>query len=288
MTSIHQRIRIVLLALFCTVLSGFSAGAIPARAQSEAEIQVIEERLEIGQYDYYLLPNLRSGQVLYVHVRNLSGNLDPFAALLRPETDLLELRDRIRTESLAVSAQGGDPLEALPGVMEQVALVWDDDSGGGYSAAFEYTVLRPGDYYLMVTSALAGTSFGEYRLTLGINAREVLTGEAVAASGQIGVLDQEKSSKNISVQAVNVSLAAESESRSYLLNSFDAGDSLYVRTEIPTSDLRPVIVLRNFGGKALRTANLSGSNPTAILQYTFPARGGLPAGNPDVLRTSHG
>ena len=51
---------------------------------------------------------------------------------------------------------------------------------------------------------------------------------------------------------------------------FEAEDTLYVYVETIEGDLIPQIVLRAYGTKPIRSANIAGSEPQASLEYTFP------------------
>jgi hypothetical protein len=52
------------------------------------------------------------------------------------------------------------------------------------------------------------------------------------------------------------------------LADLDAGQSLTVYVEATSGNLIPVVILRDFGGKALEAGNLGGQEPRATLAYT--------------------
>ncbi len=87
----------------------------------------------------------RAGQVLYAHLQATSGSLDSYLGL------------------------GNSDLSQI--------LREDDDSGGGFNAALQYTVTEDGDYTLAVTRYDASTS-GQYRLLVGLDMPAVLQGRA--------------------------------------------------------------------------------------------------------------
>ena len=97
----------------------------------------------------YLLLN-----VLYVYAEATSGDLDTFIVL-------------------------GDP--AYNQLFTQ-----DDDGGGGFNSAFEYTIPATGNYALVITryNLDEGTSAGTFRALVGLNTPDVLTGTA-APTGDI-------------------------------------------------------------------------------------------------------
>jgi hypothetical protein len=68
------------------------------------------------------------------------------------------------------------------------------------------------------------------------------------------------------------SLTLERPSTFAELHPFGPGDTLYATVEATTGDLRPILVLRNYASKPLRTGNLDGRDTATSLQYTFPDR----------------
>ena len=260
-----QRICTLILILVCLL-----GPVLPAAAQENGQVQIFNQRLENGQIDYYILPDLQTGQTVFVYVKNTDGNLDPFAALLRPETNLVSLGEQIREQTQQVIDEGSDPLQVLPGILNTLAEVWDDDSGGGYSVAFQFTVARPGDYRLMVTSALQQASFGAYQLTVGIDAPQVLSGGAVSTGDTVALLDKELSNKNSGVQKFPVLLSSEQPVYALPFNVINQDDVIYVRAFTENGDLNPTLILRDFGGKAQATANLNGALAETQLQYRAP------------------
>jgi hypothetical protein len=260
-----QRICTLILILVCLL-----GPVLPAAAQENGQVQIFNQRLENGQIDYYILPDLQTGQTVFVYVKNTDGNLDPFAALLRPETNLVSLGEQIREQTQQAIDEGSDPLQVLPGILNTLAEVWDDDSGGGYSVAFQFTVARPGDYRLMVTSALQQASFGAYQLTVGIDAPQVLSGGAVSTGDTVALLDKELSNKNSGVQKFPVLLSSEQPVYALPFNVINQDDVIYVRAFTENGDLNPTLILRDFGGKAQATANLNGALAETQLQYRAP------------------
>ena len=81
---------------------------------------------------------------------------------LRVERDLVDFEAAMDT-----AGQGGiDPLEVIEGVRDQHALAWDDDSGGGLSAALTFVAPEDGDYRLVIGGALSvggGQTFADPR-----------------------------------------------------------------------------------------------------------------------------
>jgi hypothetical protein len=243
-----------------------------ARAQETGWVQELTGSLGPAEYRYYLLPDLKQGQTLYVYLEGTSGNLDPAAGLLSAEQDAVTVKETVQSAARNALIEGRDPLEALEEAGMQNLLIWDDDSGGGLSAAFAYPVPADGDYGLAVTSALSALgegTLGDYRLLVGIDVPEVLTGEAIPTGDILAVLDREASPPGEEVQEITGTLTLDQTSETFELYDFREGDTLYAFVQATSGDLRPSITLRNFANKATRTANLSGGETMATLEHQF-------------------
>jgi hypothetical protein len=190
-------------------------------------------------------------------------------ALTHASLDVSTLGEDFVTEVNLAIAEGRDPLVAISQIADGLFLAWDDDSGAGYAAAFEFTVPADGDYRLLVTSTPAQDTFGNYRLLVGLDTPEVLTGEARPTGDTIAILDEAASRINVAVQEVTGTLSGDDPATFFDLNPVNAGDTLYVFVEATSGDLAPIIVLNDFGGKPLRSGNFSGQQTSATLQYTF-------------------
>jgi hypothetical protein len=158
-------------------------------------------------------------------------------------------------------------------VRDQHALAWDDDNGGGLSAALEYEIPQDGDYRLVIGGALSvggWQSAGDFRMLVGLDAPEVLDGEALATGDTIAILNINATPPGIGVQELTGTLSEEKPSTFLELNDFKEGDTLYIYLEATSGDLAPTLVLANFANKPLRSSNLDGKRTQASLEYTFP------------------
>ena len=96
-------------------------------------------RIEPGSGSFYTVDHLEEGQTLYVYVQGISSNLDPFVGLSDVRMTGAEAYTRFYAEADRVTAEGRDPIEALPVIYEGLFVAWDDDDGSGYDATFQFT-----------------------------------------------------------------------------------------------------------------------------------------------------
>jgi hypothetical protein len=248
----------------------------PAAAQDGGQVQELTGKIEQGKLRFYLLPDLKKGQTLYVHVSGSSGNLDPLVGLIDASHEAATLRQEYDSELERIVSEGLDPILAAEAIRDRLLLVWDDDSGDGLAAAFEFPVPHDGDYRLLVGGSLSfqgDQTFGGYRVLLGLDAPEVTTGEAEPTEDTIGVVDIASTHPTVGVEQLTGTLGEAKTSTIVNLHDFDQADTFYAYVEATSGDLKPVLVLRNFARKPIRTANLDGAGTSASLEYIFPEVG---------------
>ena len=250
----------------------FWLGAAAGLAQSPPRVQTLTGYLEPGQRKVYNLPNLKKHDTLYIYLGRRSGNLDPFVAVGDAKFDLKSL-DALLKEILQRSPV--DHFKAFRGLLDSSALAWDDDGGRGSDAALKFTVPANGDYKIMVTGASQPSArqaldltFGDYRLLIGINAPEVLSGQTNPTDQVIARLDRASEMHN-RIQEVKGALTPEHNSTYFRLRNIDPGTTLYVRVQTTAGNLKPVLVLKNYGDKIIQADNLTGRHDEAQFQYTF-------------------
>jgi hypothetical protein len=266
-----RMLRLTILALI-SLLTTLPAET-PVYAQEGGQVQEVSGKIEPGRLRFYVLPDLKQGQMLYIYATGTSANLDPVLGLIDTSRDIRDVGAEYNAELDRILARGGDPLLAIETIRDRLLLVWDDDSGGGLAAAFQFPVPRDGHYRLLVGGSPSYTgdeTFGTYRLLVGLDAPAVLSGQAEPTDDVIAVTDQEATQPVVGVEQLTGTLNEENGSTFVNLQSFDAGDTLYAYIEATSGDLKPTLVLRNFARKPIRTANLDGTQTRAGLEYTFP------------------
>ncbi len=269
--------RIVKFLVFSLIIFLASPVALtPIYAQEDGQVQELTGKIEQGKLRFYLLPDLKKGQTLYVQLSGQSGNLDPLVGLVDTTYDVVTLRKEYNTQLERIVSQGLDPILATEAIRDGLLLTWDDDSGDGLTAAFEFPVSHDGDYRLLVGGSLSyqgDQTFGDYLLLVGLDAPQVLTGEAEPTEDVIAVVDVASNQPAVGVEQLTGTLGEAKNSTIVNLFDFEQGDALYAYVEATSGDLKPVLVLRNFARKPIRTANLDGAGSSASLEYTFPEAG---------------
>jgi hypothetical protein len=247
-----------------------------AFAQTDPQVQEITGYLAAREVDAFRIEGLERGQTLYVFLETVSGNLDPVLAVVSADTDLPALREVYTRELQALAQSSPTPLLELPALRDRTFLAWDDDSGPGYSAALEFPVPEDGDYFLLTSGSLSAAgrlTYGGYRMLVGLDEPSVLDGNATLARAEIAVPDQAALGGSPQVQEFQGSLTEQTPIMVVPLYDLNPGDTLYLRLESETEGLAPVIVLRDYGNKPIRAANLSGQEGAATMQQSFPEGG---------------
>ncbi len=252
----------------------------PVAAQEEGSVQELTGTIDAGEVILYRLADLQKGQRLYVYGQATSGNLDPLVGVVKAETDPDALESAYEAALDRTIAEGVDPLVAAENVRDEFLLAWDDDGGGGLTAAMEFEVPADGDYRLLIAGALShlgGQTFGGYRLLVGLDAPGVLKGDAAppgaSTDDAIAVLDEEATPPGAGVQEISGTLTVDRRTTFVVLNRMRAGDTLYIHLEATSGDLIPVLELVNFARKPMRSGNLDGHDTVASVQYAFPVEG---------------
>jgi hypothetical protein len=237
----------------------------PGFARKLPQIQTITGYLENGEQEVYDLPHLKKDDTLYVYMARLSGNLDPLVAVADSKFDLKSFDALLKRIS---SKSQENYFNAFRDLLNSYYLAWDDDGGHGSDAALKFTIPADGDYQIMVSGARQATTFGDYRLLIGINAPRVLSGRATP-TGQMIARRSKPSGSHIRIQKIQGVLTPQHNSTYFRLRNIDPGHVLYLQVRATSGNLKPVLILKNYGDKIIRADNLRGLKDVAQLQYTF-------------------
>ena len=245
------------------------------QAQDRPQVQELYGSLAPGQSDIYRLSGLKKGQVLEAFMENISGNLDPILSILPDDGNLSAKLDSFRKDVADLVATSPQPLLDLPALRDQYALAWDDDGGPGYASALQFIVPQDGDYFLIAASSLSAagrSTAGDYRILLGLDAPQVLQGTAKPTGAVIAFQDQAVLNSQL-IQDYHGSLNTDKPAILLNLSDLNPGDTLYVQLKATSGDLKPIILLRDYGKKPLRVANLNGQSAIAAFEQAFPEGG---------------
>jgi hypothetical protein len=258
------------LVLIITLALSFALGIRIVHAQSdddsEPKVQELSGLVEPSTIAVYRILNLKEGQNLYVRMENATGNLDPFVMLFPRDTKPEDIIGKLTTRIDQVIAEGGDPLETLPAIYDEISLVWNDDFRTRLSAAFEFPIPADDTYLLAATSAPFTESFGSFRLLVGLNEPRVLEGVARPTGDNLAVLDPVVSRGGVQIQEVSAVITDEEPYHTYTLQPILAGETLYAFVEATSGDLKPALILESFNGKPLRGANITGDKSSTSTQ----------------------
>ncbi len=254
--------------LFLALLLGALAGTVAA--QDDAAVQELTGRIEPGQAIIYDL-DLQAGRTLYAYAEGTSGDLDPFLAVASPDLNASRVRTEFATDVNRSLAAGQDPLLVIPEIAGRYFLAWNDDTNGTYDSALQYRVPASGGYRLIVIGSPArrGQTFGDYRLLVGIDAPQVLAGQAEPTGAAVAVLNTSASRMRVGVREVTGNLSANKSSTFYTLDAVEANDTFYAFIEATSGNLVPAMILRDYGGKPLAAVASAPGTTSAVLQYTF-------------------
>jgi len=159
--------------------------------------------------------------------------------------------------------------EALAELNNKFFSVWDDNSGPQHSARLTFTVPSPpGLCHLLVCSTPWRATFGNFRLLLGLNAKEPLTDQTRPTGLSLANHGKTVWQAAHRVDEIEGQLTPEQQFRSVELNRIYAGETLYVHLEVTSGSL-PTVVLQDYSGIPLASAKAGGQRNMLILTYPF-------------------
>ena len=225
----------------------------PIRVQAEApdkKVQIVEgEVVPDGHGLTYLVKDLKRLDRLYVKVHTETGNFDPLVALVAADSDVMSINQAFNEAVNQAIAEGRDPVAMLPDFASDHFLVWDDDSGGGYDAAFQYAAPEGGDYQILVYPNPAHPNWGKFSLSVGVNVPETLTSGAQPI-GRDFVSKVAIFPPVTAVQEMTGTVGA-STVRQFPIRPLKEGDTLYAYAETSVDGSSPMLRLKDYGDKLL-------------------------------------
>ena len=269
----NYQLKIILLFLVI-----FNIGIAKLFASELPKVQILTENLQLGESHYYNFSNLQKGDTIYVNMERISGNLDPILGITKDRDDFISFEDFYIHQIPESLEKGLDFTEIFPDFANEFFIAWDDNGGELSDSSLTYQVQEEGDYQLVVSGSYYQlrrdnrhyNTFGKYRLSIGVNAPEVLTGEA--KSTKQTVISPVGKFHN-RVQEINGEITGDRKYIEFPLKILDEGDTLYVYVEKTSGDLKPTVKLRDYGNRLLSFDNISGEDKNAALQYTLKEEG---------------
>ncbi len=242
---------------------------LPLAAWGESpRVQEINGRLALQENLIFELADLKQGEKLSVYLQGTSNTLDPFVAVLKPGVDRASLKQDYLPKVEENRTFYQSKPEALKALNDKFFSVWDDRSGRGHAAKFTFTIPAPGDYRLFICSTPWRKTFGDFRLLLGLNAPDVLKGEARPTGHQLADPTKAVWQASQRVDDIDGKLTPEQQFRSVGLYRIYAGETLFVHLNVTKGSL-PTVVLQDFTGIPLASGQPGNDGKTLTLKYTF-------------------
>ena len=263
-----SRIIPIALASFIVIFLIFQVAPSALGQYQGEKVQLVNGAIDIDGIDTYDLNDLAINNTLYVYMNGTSGNLDPFIALTTSDASVKKIVLTFRENIWHAVSLGQDYQTAITETANELYLAWDDDSGWGYAATFSWNITDEGDYKLLVVGAPLRETFGDYSLLIGLNTPEVMNGSATPKGDVIAIMNQEESQGRQGVQELLGNLTAERPSTFFTMTG-ECEDVFYLYIETDSGLTVPSVILYDFGGKVLRTADKSPDWSYATMNYDF-------------------
>lgn len=265
-----MRNMIIKITLIIFIASGL--GALPLYAVEPPRIQILNKTLQPHESHYYNFNKLKKGDMIYIKMERLSGNLDPLVGITKDKTDFISFEEFYNKKLPNLLEDQFDFTEVFPKYADDFFLLWDDNSGNLSDATITYEVTEEGDYQLLVTGSYYQlrrddkyyNTFGQYRLSVGVNAPEVLDKEYLS-TGHTVVSQLGKFHRR--VQEISEEISKDRKYIEFPLNTLDKSDTLYVYVEKTSGNLKPTVKLRDYGNRLLSFDNISGEDQNAAFEY---------------------
>jgi hypothetical protein len=237
-----------------------------------ARVQVLEGRISTSTLQPYRVTGLKQGQMLYVHAKTTSGNLDPLVGLLKPNVSIEKLAREPLGKLIKTLSREHDPIAVTREILHRYALAGNDDYEGHYSAAFSVEIPADGDYWLVIGRSLVGTSVGTFRLAVGIEEPDVLSGRPESSGRAFVFADKDIGLQERGIVLVTGELTSDHALRFYHLADLPAHQTFYAYAEAMTGELKPVLTLYDYSDKPVAYANFAATDSQAALEYRLPQK----------------
>jgi hypothetical protein len=233
-------------------------------AETAVHVQVLQGRISASGLQIYRVTGLKKGQRLYARAEASSGYLDPLIALIKPNVKLDELAKEPLDRLVETLSREHDPIE----VTRQIF----DDTAGHYYATLSVEVPADGEYRLAIGSSLARPSAGTYRLTVGIDAPEVLTDHPQDIGSQFVFAEKDVGALERGTVSVTGELTSDQPVRFYNLADIAAGQTFYAYAEALDGDLKPMLTLYDRSDKPVAYGNFTATHSRGSLKYELPRK----------------
>ncbi len=241
-------------------------------ADAQTPVQVVEGRVSSSGLALYRVTGLKKGQTLYVHASATSGFLDPLIFVLKPDADLGELAQEPLKALVSQLAREHDPIEVTEQIFDRYALAGNDDFEGRCAAALSLGVPQDGDYRVALRSSWVRPSAGTYRLVVGVDEPDVLSGRPESSGPAFVFLEQDTDTLVRAITAITGAVQTDQPIRYYHLSDMDRDQTFYAFAEGITGDVKPVLTLRDQSDKPVAYANFAATKPSAALEYELPRK----------------
>lgn len=214
-----------------------------------ADLRVVQEErgtvFSADEYIFYDLFGLRGGDTVYVYAEAIDDRLDTYIFFGNYAFDIIYAEN-------------------------------DDIAPGITDSALFFTVPEDGDYTLAIT-AYNDATVGDFRVLIGVNAPQVLSGQADVTGGDaIAVAGQSQEVAEVvrpRVQQFRGEITRMTPFESYDLFDMRAGDTLYVYAETISGELDTFIGLTDLAMEEVFIENddidADAGNYNSAFAYTF-------------------
>jgi len=186
------------------------------------------------------------------------------------DVDLEELAREPLEQLISSLSRDHDPIEVTRRILDRFALAGNDDFEGHFYAAFSFDIPADGDYRLAIGSSLVRLSIGTYRLLVGVDEPDVLSGRPDSSGPAFVFPEKDVGALERGIVSVTGELRPGQPIRFYHLADLAADQTFYAYAEAIDGDLKPVLRLHDFSDKAVAYGNFAAADTRAALQYRLP------------------